>query len=84
MDQQGEYGDSQDGPAGSFPVEPLFTCYTEETPGLYTVWFGYNNPNPHNVYISDEGENYVYSPQTSVMPPTQFAPGKIPYAFSIG
>lgn len=84
VDQQGEYGDTQDGPPGSLPVEPAFTCYTEEAPELYRVWFGYNNPSPHNVYISDEGENFVHSPLPSVMPPTQFAPGNISYAFSVG
>lgn len=84
VDQQGEYGDTQDGPPGSLAVEPAFTCYTEEAPELYRVWFGYNNPSPHNVYISDEGENFVHSPLPSVMPPTQFAPGNISYAFSVG
>lgn len=84
VDQQGEYGDTQDGPPGSLPVEPAFTCYTEEAPELYRVWFGYNNPSPHNVYISDEGENFVHSPLPSVMPPTQFASGNFSYAFSVG
>jgi hypothetical protein len=48
----------------------MFRCYTEDEDGGYTAWFGYNNLNDHNVYITASGENYISGAMTTAMPPT--------------
>jgi len=61
----------------------MFRCYTEDEDGGYTAWFGYNNLNDHNVYITASRENYISGAMTTAMPPTLFRPGTMQYGFSI-
>lgn len=80
---QGEYADKNDGTGETEPIKPVFRCYTEESDGNYTAWFGYNNTNDHNVYLTSSYENYVSQSSSSVYPPTKFTSGWTGYALSV-
>ncbi|KAK3101710.1 hypothetical protein FSP39_005732 [Pinctada imbricata] len=82
---QGSYGDRLDGSGGKEAIEPIFHCYTVNN-NQYTAWFGYNNPNSHNVYITEEFENHIDVTGTtlSVIPPTMFEPGQVNYTTAVG
>jgi hypothetical protein len=46
-DGHGDYDDKFDGTGETEAIDVVFRCYTEESDGNYTAWFGYNNTNDH-------------------------------------
>lgn len=72
-----------DGSGETEAIEVVFRCYTNDGDGSYTAWFGYNNANGHNVYVTDSNENYVSGGISSVVPSTQFRPGMTEYGLSV-
>ena len=82
-DGHGDYADKFDGTGETEAIDVVFRCYTEESDGNYTAWFGYNNTNDHNVYITSSYENYITKSSTTVYPPTKFTQGWTAYALSV-
>lgn len=89
-DDQGYFVDEDDGDVKSVLIIPVFRCLEEVGQDSYKAWFGYNNPNPNNVYIESINENHVQDSTrvvTGVTPPTKFIAskyGSVTYAFEVG
>ncbi|XP_033745589.1 uncharacterized protein LOC117331103 [Pecten maximus] len=83
---QGVYADKYDGTNITTGVQPVFNCYTLENNGQKTAWFGYINPNMHNVYITSDTENYLMkSDMTKYQPLTMFKANTVAdYIYSEG
>lgn len=84
----GGYADRYDGDNEhlSIPVIPMFNCYEVNADGRKTFWFGYNNTNKHNIYITSSHENFLSKDVFINTSPkvTMFKPGIIHTAFSAG
>ena len=84
--QHGDYRDFEDGPSDRLPVDTIFQCLTYEGDSYY-AWFGYENQNLHNVYISLGADNVVtgIGPETVAEgQPERFRPGLHEYAMKLG
>ena len=75
--------DPNDGTDERFPVQPVFVCVEQDGDGNYIAWFGYENNNTNNIYLSGTGENTLIGANLSI-PLTKFEPRNVTYAFSVG
>lgn len=86
-DEQGHFVDDEDGDIINAQIVPKFRCVQQIDSEHYKAWFGYENPNPNNVYIRNKGENSIYK-GTEVVPdltqPTKFIPGNVKYSVVVG
>ena len=64
----GQYRDSRDGNWDAEPVEPILNCLSRDDDGSTRAWFGYNNKNPHNVYLSVGPDNRFTRPYLELTP----------------
>ena len=63
------YGDPRDGGLGKLPIVPTPDCVeNNSSQGTVRVWFGYDNRNPHNVYLDAGPLNYFSPPSPLIQP----------------
>lgn len=63
-----QYRDKLDGDRGKYSVDPIVNCLYRDDEGEVFVWFGYNNRNPHNVYLSVGTDNFFSRPYLEIVP----------------
>ena len=63
-----QYRDKLDGDWGKYSVDPIINCVYRDGEGEMFAWFGYNNRNPHNVYLSVGPNNFFSRPYTEIVP----------------
>lgn len=69
------------------PIVPVFQCVEMLGVNSFQAWFGYNNPNPNNMYITAASENALYANgtvSTIYTSPTKFIIGYVEYAMVVG
>lgn len=88
--QQGDNPDPKDMSSERLPLRPAFRCYTKESDGAMTAWFGYDNRNMYNVYVAEGAENSIGGRVVQVTTATgvgkvvtKFSSGLVEYAMSI-
>lgn len=82
---RGEYRDQDDGVAGTNPIHVFFNCATRDN-NEYFLWFGYENTNKYNVYVTKDSDNQVTHPVRAEVDgkPVRFRPGRHNYTMKIG
>lgn len=83
----GTYKDVLDGDDGIEPLTPIISCVHEVSSNSYMVYMGYDNANPHNVYIAVGPDNMFSSGvqlPDDYRPPSKFKPGAHEVSFSVG
>lgn len=68
MTAHAQYRDELDGNWGKLPVEPITNCVYSTAQGEVFAWFGYNNRNPHNVYLRVGPDNFFSRPYLEIVP----------------
>ncbi|KAL8620494.1 hypothetical protein ACOMHN_056886 [Nucella lapillus] len=89
--QQGDNPDPSDTASQLLPLRPAFRCYSLSGGGRVTAWFGHDNRNAFNVYVSAGSENRLGGEVEVVttlkgsgtQPPSKFVPGLVHYAMSV-
>ena len=81
----GEYSDWDDGTAGTSPIHVFFNCATRHN-NTYFLWFGYENRNKYNVYVTKDSDNHITLPARAEVDekPVRFYPGLHNYTMKIG
>lgn len=63
-----DYRDVRDGLWDNKPIKPVLTCLYKLKSGAIYAWFGYENKNAHNVYISAGPDNRFSRPDLVLDP----------------
>ena len=58
-------------------------CVADRGGGLYSAYFGYNNPNPFVVEVPVGSQNEITSGPINQGQPTSFSPGRATMVFSL-
>ncbi|WP_040820589.1 hypothetical protein, partial [endosymbiont of Tevnia jerichonana] len=78
VQDHGDYKDNEDGEGGTDPVTVRFHCVTHDSNSALYAWFGYDNLNEHNVYLTLPADNEITTTATEAVvenKPTRFRPG---------
>ena len=62
-----QYRDLRDGAWGREPVVPLVSCVFSSNGDVFG-WLGYDNKNPHNVYLDIGADNRLTRPYLEIVP----------------